>query len=152
MKIAILMLTYNAWRYVYKSLKSLRKTNSAVDYELIVVDNASRWPTKLLLFLMKCTGTIDKLYFNSRNSLFARGNNIASVLTDEDVTHYLLLNSDIEIKDPDWLRKLVELHDSQGISALGCVKSTPVRADGYCLLIDKWLYDKYRLDENFEWW
>ena len=28
----------------------------------------------------------------------------------------------------------------------------PIRADGYCMLIDKYLYDKYQLDENFEWW
>lgn len=152
MKIAILMLTYNAWRYVLKSIWSLRKTNNKISYELIVVDNASRWPTKLVLFLLKCFHMVDKLYYNSKNDLFAKGNNIASVLAAKDTTHYLLLNSDIEIKDPDWLYKLVQLHDSQGISALGCVKSEPIRADGYCLLIDKWLYDKYLLDEEFEWW
>lgn len=73
-------------------------------------------------------------------------------MASKDATHFLLLNSDVEIKDKDWLYKLVQLHDTEGITAFGCVKSAPLRADGYCLLIDRWLYEKYRLDESFEWW
>lgn len=30
--------------------------------------------------------------------------------------------------------------------------SEPIRADGYCLLINRDLYEKYKLDENYEWW
>ena len=152
MKISILMLTYNAYKYVFNSIWTLRKTNKKIKYELIVVDNASRWPTKIVLAFLRLIGSIDKLYYNGYNSLFAKGNNIASGLADKDSTHYLLLNSDVEIKDPDWLYKLSSLHTSPGISSLGCVKRNPIRADGYCLLVDKWIYDKYRLDENYEWW
>lgn len=35
---------------------------------------------------------------------------------------------------------------------LGAVVFEPIRADGYCMLIDKHLYDRYQLDEHFEWW
>lgn len=152
MKVSILMLTYNAPKYVLNSIWTLAKTNKKIDYELIVVDNASGWKTKVLLALLRVIGKIDKLYYNGYNSLFAKGNNIASRLADERATHYLLLNSDVEIKDPDWLYKLSLLHDSPGISALGCVQRNPIRADGYCMLVDKWIYDKYLLDENYEWW
>ena len=152
MKVSILMLTYNARKYVFKSIWTLAKTGKKVNYELIVVDNASRWPTKIVLAFLRIIGKIDKLYYNGYNSLFAKGNNIASGLADKNSTHYLLLNSDVEIKDSDWLYKLSLLHDSPGISSLGCVKSDPIRADGYCMLIDRWIYDKYHLDENYEWW
>ena len=90
MKVSILMLTYNARKYVFKSIWTLAKTGKKVNYELIVVDNASRWPTKIVLAFLRIIGKIDKLYYNGYNSLFAKGNNIASGLADKNSTHYLL--------------------------------------------------------------
>lgn len=146
------MLTYNAPLYVWKTISTLRKTKK-VDYELIVVDNNSKPVTKKLVQKLYKKGLIDKLFMNSENSLFAKGNNIASTFASANSTHFLLLNSDIKIKSSDWLTKLISLHPSEGgISAFGAVKSEPVRADGYCLLIDRNLYDKYKLDEEFAWW
>ena len=149
---SILMLTHNAYKFVFKSIWTVAKTSKKIDYELIVVDNASRWPTIIVLCFLKFIGKINKLYFNKQNDFFAKGNNLASKMASEDTTHYLLLNSDIEIKDKDWLSKMINLHETPGISALGCVKTEPIRADGYCMLIDRWLYDKYLLDEKYEWW
>lgn len=83
-KVSILMLTYNAPRYVYKSIKSLRRTKN-VDYELIVVDNNSKNFTKRVLWNLYNKKWIDKLYFNNKNILFAGGNNIASMLIDKIV-------------------------------------------------------------------
>lgn len=148
------MLTYNAPLYVYKSIKTLQMTKKdGFEYELIVVDNCSKWITRKLLQFLKKTNRIDKLKMNDRNELFARGNNIASALAASDTTHYLLLNSDIKINSELWLKKLSDIFPCQGgIAALGAVQTDPIRADGYCLLINKWLYDKYKLDEEFEWW
>lgn len=152
MKIALFMLTYNAPRYVMKSIWGIKKTKN-VDYELIVVDNHSGRKTRALLFLLRMIGLIDKLHYNAENAYFARGNNIASSFASKDVTHYLLINSDVEIKEPNWLQKLTEIHpENGGISSFGACLTEPVRADGYCMLIDKWLYDKYMLDVNYEWW
>lgn len=150
-KVSILMLTYNAPRYVYKSVKSLRKTQN-VDYELIIVDNNSNSITKKALWHLYKKKFIDKLYFNNENSLFAGGNNIAARLSDKNSTHICLLNSDIEIKNSFWLKKLLDSCPDVGGAAYGAVLSEPIRADGYCFLITKELYTKYQLDENFQWW
>lgn len=153
MKVSILMLTYNAPFYVKKSIDSLKKKTKNIDYELIVVDNASKPLTKWVLNRLKQQNKIDKLHFNEKNFLFAKGNNIASKFCSEDSDLILLLNSDVKIKSEDWLEKLVEIHPKNGgISAYGAVLSEPVRADGYCMLIDKMLYEKYFLDEKFAWW
>lgn len=154
MKISILMLSYNAPKYVYESILTSRKvTKTNIPFELIVVDNDSRWPTRRLVQHLYKKGLIDKLCLNDENQLFAKGNNTASTLAADDSTHYLLLNSDVHIYDPKWLDKLVELLPEEGgISSFGAVLTDPVRADGYCMLIDRNLYDKYKLDEDFQWW
>ena len=153
MDISILMLTHNAPKYVYKSIttiKNITKTN--IKYEILVVDNKSSLFTRCLLKYLKKKKYIDKLVFNTDNSLFAKGNNIASSLSDKSTKYYLLLNSDIEVRNYDWLDKLLAIHPVEGgISSYGFVKSEPKRADGYCMMIDKNLYDKYKLDEDFAW-
>ena len=147
------MLTYNAPRYVKKSIVSLKKLTKNSNYELIVVDNASKHPTIRTLYKLKSQGLIDKLYYNSQNDLFAKGNNIAARLASEDSDYYLLLNSDVEIKSSDWLDKLIELMPKEGgIVSFGAVQSEPKRADGYCMMINADLYNKYKLDEHFQWW
>ena len=103
--------------------------------------------------MLQKKGRIDKLHFNKKNDLFAKGNNIASGFCSDDSDMILLLNSDVDIKADNWLEKLIQIHPKDGgISAYGAVLSEPVRADGYCMLIDKYLYMKYQLDENFAWW
>jgi hypothetical protein len=151
MKIAILMLTYNAPRYVIKTLWTLRMTQG-VDFELICVDNASRWKTRVVVMLAYWFGWIDRLCLSRRNTLFAGGNNLAAKLATSEATHFLLLNSDIEIRRSDWLLTLVECH-RPGLTSFGVVEGSPVdRLDGYCLLIDREIYEKYQLDEAFQWY
>lgn len=154
MKISVLMLTYNAPDYVLESIKGVNKIKEKTDnLELIVLDNNSEIITKNLLKKLKDENFIDKLILNPKNDLFAKGNNLASEYSDEDTTHYLLLNSDINVINPNCINKLMEIHPRNGgISSFGAVLFEPIRADGYCMLIDKFLYDKYKLDEYFQWW
>jgi hypothetical protein len=144
-KVSILMLTHNAPRYVELSIRTLVRYTSNVNYELVVVDNASEQPTKDLLTGLHQHRFIEHLTLLEYNSFFARGNNIAAQNAAPDSTHLLLLNSDVEIKDPNWLSNLLRAH-KPGITAYGVVED-PLRVDGYCLLVDAPLYRRYGLDE-----
>jgi hypothetical protein len=168
LKVSILILTHNAPRYVAETFETLyRVTDSDVlkHIETIVVDNASEKETKDLLIALKEKGFIDKLFFSDRNTLFAEGNIIASRLADKKSKYYLLLNSDISIKNKNWLNYLlsfVEHGQYSGVS-FGFVSSGKKtinginfkninRPDGYCFLIDRKLFDKYQIDyEHYEW-
>ncbi len=148
--VSILMLTFNAPEYVEISIRTVKERTQGVAYELVVLDNASDAPTRDLVSRLKEEGLIDKLRLLDRNSLFAEGNNLAAELASPRATHYLLLNSDIDVKQDDWLRHLLDNHQ-RGITAYG-VAPDPDRVDGYCLLIDADLYNRFKLDEGHQWW
>lgn len=150
-KVSILILTHNAPKYVRLTIESLRRHTKNIDYEVCVIDNASRRPTRLMVKWLYRRKLIDKAVFSSHNSLFAGGNNILSTIADKNADYYLLLNSDIEIKSDDWLSNLLKAH-KKGVTAYGVVEDEPYRVDGYCYLIDVDLYRQYPLDEkNFQW-
>lgn len=150
-KISILMLTHNAPKYVKLTIESLHKHTKNVNYELCVLDNASRYPTRLVLRLLAKRNMINKITFSSYNTLFAAGNNILSSIADKKADYFLLLNSDVEIKDDNWLDNLLEAH-KRGVTTYGVVEDEPYRVDGYCYLVDADLYRKYPLDEdNYQW-
>ncbi len=150
--VSIFILTHNAPEYIKITLDSLSKTNFPDNNkEIIVVDNNSDSETNEIIFNYFKNGKIDKLYFNSENSFFAKGNNIAFKLIDIRCTHVLLLNSDVEIHDPNWLNFLIRMKKNYAAVAFGHVPY-PDRADGYCFLIDRYLYGKHLLDEKFQWW
>ena len=154
--VSIVMLTHNAPKYVKLTINTLIKYTKDIDYELIVFDNKSEIKTrKILSKLYNKNSKISKLVFSKENHLFAKGNNLASKLCDEKANYILLMNSDIEVRDEKWLSSLVKYHKKtgKGISAYGFCEGNPIsRADGFCLLIDRELYDKHQLDEDFQWW
>ncbi len=149
--VSILMLVHNAPEYVRLALDTLATTQE-VDYEVIVLDNASGEDTQSLLWACKREGLIDKLLFESENTYFARGNNLASHFCDAASRYIVLLNSDVEIKSPLWLRSMLDIH-TRGATTLGRFSTDGGRsvADGYCFLVDKDLYSEYRMREDFEW-
>ena len=147
-KVSILMLTHNAPRYVELSIRTLAKHTHNVNYELVVIDNASEQPTKECLNRLRQEGLVHKLTLLDYNSFFAGGNNIAARQAADDSSHFLLINSDVEIKDPGWLSNLLAIHKT-GITAYGVVEN-PLRVDGYCLLVDAGLYREHLLDENHQ--
>lgn len=149
-KVSIVVLVHNALWYVGKCLRTLRQTQG-VDHEIIVVDNASGRATKAYLAWAATAGQVDRLLLLNENLYYAKGNNLGGLLAAGDSTHLLLLNSDVRINSPTWLSTLLDCH-VRGATAFGYVPHPPCRADGYCFLIDKDLYLKYRLDESFPWW
>jgi glycosyltransferase involved in cell wall biosynthesis len=149
-KVSIIVPVYNALKYCKILFKTIPKTKD-VDYEIVVIDNGSATVTRLYLLFMFLKNKINRLCYVDKNTFFAGGNNIGAKLASNDATHVLLLNSDIEVRNPLWLRKLLDVHQ-RGATAYGFVPEEPwPRADGYCFLIDKDLYLKYQLDEHFQW-
>lgn len=118
---------------------------------MIIVDNDSSYSTKKLLLRLFNKKFFNKLIYNEKNVFFAAGNNIAFKYCAPESKYILLLNSDVEIRDPYWLKKLLS-HHAQGAVSYGACLSAPIRCDGYCLLLDKDLYLKYQLDEKYSWW
>jgi glycosyltransferase involved in cell wall biosynthesis len=150
-EVSIVVPVHNALPYVRRLLRTLRRTEG-IPNELIVVDNASRRATRSYLRAMSWRGWIDRLLLNDHNALFAAANNQAVRAADPGSRFVLLLNSDVEIRDPEWLRRLLELH-CRGATSLGVIDDAAgVRGDGYCLLVDRDLYDRYGLDEQYAWW
>ena len=147
-KVSILMLTHNAPRYVELSIRTLFRSTHDVRYELVVVDNASDARTRTLLARLRNEGLIRRLVLSEYNRFFAGGNNLAAEHAAADSTHLLLLNSDVQIKDPGWLSHLLSVHKT-GITAFGVVDH-PLRVDGYCLLVDAPLYREHRLEETHQ--
>lgn len=151
MNVSIIVLTHNALEYVKLCINSLPLTKG-VEYNVVVVDNASDKDTKKFLHQAKLSNKIDVLCNLESNRLFSKGNNVGVKISPEESNYILLLNSDVEILDPLWLKKLIDRH-KKGITTYGaCVGSKfPNRGDGYCFLIDRELYEKHWLDESFPW-
>jgi hypothetical protein len=151
-RVGIVVLTYNAPRFCHGVLTSLTRTEG-VDYDVVVVDNHSRWPTRLVLLWNLIRGRINRLCLLDENTLYARGNNTGAAIVPRECTHVLLLNSDVRIRRPGWLRALLDVHE-RGATGLGLVTITEsvVWGDGWCLLVDADLYRTYQLDERFEWY
>lgn len=148
--VSIIILVHGAYIYTKNTIETLQNTKG--NYEIIVLDNDSDKKTKRLLLKLQEKGYIDKLIYSKTNTLFAKGNNIASGLCSKESDKIVLLNSDIDIRNKDWLEEMLKIHE-KGITSLGAVIGNPwTRADGYCFMIDRELYDKYKLDEEFKWW
>jgi glycosyltransferase involved in cell wall biosynthesis len=150
-KVSIIITVHNAPQYTRETLATIAAKTHGIEHELIIVDNGSDNDTKDVLAHAYAQGIVDFLITSKRNLLFAKGNNLGANVSSSQSTHLLLMNSDIRIVSADWLSVLLGKH-REGASAFGCVDSPPQRADGYCFLINRHLFMKYRLDERFPWW
>jgi glycosyltransferase involved in cell wall biosynthesis len=149
-KVAIIVVSYNALGYARKMLRTVHRTRG-VAYEVVVVDNDSGLRTKLFWIAQRLRGRVNRLALLDRNTFFAEGNNIGVGMAPRDATHLLLLNTDCEIRDPDWLRRMLAIH-REGATGLRYVTSGAwPRADGFCLLVDRHCWGD-GLDETYQWW
>ena len=151
--VSIIILTHNAPEYVNLVIQSLRKTKKTIEYEVIILDNGSEKETQQILVDAYLNGYIDKLILEHDNLFFAKGNNRASRIISEKSKYILFLNSDIEIKSEEWLEKILSIH-VRGITSfgLGITPKGRIVPDGFCFLIDRDLYEKYPMNEKYEWW
>lgn len=112
----MVMLTWNAIDYTRACLDSLfRHTRTTVPWTLCVIDNGSRDGTVEFL-----RGQPVELIANPANVGFTRGVNlgIRAAPPDADV---LLLNNDLEFRQPDWLDRLIDAaHEKPEVGLVGC--------------------------------
>ena len=149
-KVAIVVVSYNALAYARKMLATVRTTRG-VPYEIVVVDNNSKRKTKVFWTAMRLLGRINRLALLDRNTFFAEGCNIGVAMSPRDATHVLLLNTDCEIKDPDWLARMLAAHERGATGLRYITTGAWPRADGFCLLLDRDVWGQ-GLDETFQWW
>jgi GT2 family glycosyltransferase len=114
-KVAIMILNHNGLRWLPKCLASVSKTDYP-NYEICLVDNGST------------DGSVDyvaknfprvKLIQHEENLGFAEAYNEA--IERVEANYLVLLNNDIEVLNPSWVRALVEVaNEAPGIAAVAC--------------------------------
>jgi GT2 family glycosyltransferase len=109
-RVSIVILSYYQPQIIEKCLRTLARTEG-VQYEVVVVDNASDAATRKALAGFQDEGLIDNLVLNDVNAMFSEGNNIGVRNTNPDSEFILLLNSDVAFIRPDWLTKVLAWAD-----------------------------------------
>lgn len=117
-KTAIIILTFNNFKYTKDCIESIRHYTQKGTYELIVVDNNSADETREWLL-----GQPDILLkLNDQNEGFPKGCNIGIGMAQPD-SDILLLNNDT-IVTPNWLENLRTcLYSNDQIGAVGAVSN-----------------------------
>lgn len=106
-QVSIVIVNYNHPEFISKCLQTIHQ-NTPVPHEVIVVDNASDEHTRSILQHYREINLIDRLLLEPKNWLFSEGNNIGVRNADPASEYVLLLNSDVAIKDPSWLVRMLQ--------------------------------------------
>src|ERR1039458_3938571 len=104
--VSIVVLSYRHPEVIEVCLRTLQITDG-VDYEVVVVDNASTPETIVPLQQAQADGKITALFESPTNTYFSEGNNIGVAYSNPASEYILLLNSDVAILRPDWLTKML---------------------------------------------
>jgi len=101
--LSIIIVNYNTGKFISQCLRSIEKHTKDLDYEIIVVDNASS--DESVEFLRKQKNRRLKIFFNSRNLGFAKAVNYG--IRKSSGKYILLLNPDTKIIDNS-LKRMVD--------------------------------------------
>ncbi len=114
-KAGIVIINFNSMNYLRITLESLFRAETNIAYSVGVIDNGSseqeRNGCKDFIAQMQSAheGTIIKFYDAGKNLGFSGGNNVVikDFLSDPEITHICLLNSDVIVTD-HWLDYLLD--------------------------------------------
>ena len=104
--VSIVILNYNHPEIIDVCLRTLMMTEH-IPYEVVVVDNGSESDSVTALNEHLSEGRINTLVLNEQNHYFSEGNNIGVRNSNPASEYILLMNSDVGIIHPDWLKKQV---------------------------------------------
>ena len=106
-KVAIVILNWNGADMMHRYLPSVIQCSQGEGVEVIVADNAS---TDNSISLLQTEFPNIRIIRLDQNYGFADGYNRA--LREVEATYYLLLNSDVEIRQPQWLNPMIDYLDA----------------------------------------
>lgn len=122
-KVGIVIVSYNASEAVRTTLASVKRAYNDAAFKLILVDNASELSEREAIRAAMSrhiaeVGPSWRYIEQEKNLGFSGGNNIgiSEFLTDEEISHICLLNSDVIVTD-HWLDRLLAT-DSDIVSAV----------------------------------
>ena len=119
-KVSIVILVYNSPQMSRDSIDTVLNRSFYPNFELIVVDNASKPDTVRMLKKYQNHSRV-KLILNKENYGFAKGNNIGTRLASGDFI--VLLNNDI-LATPGWIERLVFHASKPKIGLVGPVTNS----------------------------
>ncbi len=115
MKVSVIIVNYNSFTLTCNCIRSVTEQTRGVNYEIILVDNASS-ECKVDIFLEKFPGIT--LVKAPTNGGFAYGNNLGIAKATGDLI--LLLNSDTVLQEDSITKSADYIRDHQNIGVLGC--------------------------------
>lgn len=120
MDLSIVIVNYNSKNFIDQCLKSILRFSEGIDYEIVVVDNASQDGSAE--FLKEKYPTV-RLIANNENLFFAKANNQA--IHQSQGRYILLLNPDTEILDDSVQRVVRAMDHHTDWGAVGCRLTLP---------------------------
>lgn len=114
-KVSIVVLVLNNTHMTLRCLDSIFRADTTVEYEVIVVDNGSHYPTVKALTQYKLQHPEIKLVLIDQNLNFSLGNNIGFRAASGDVC--VFLNNDTYVTD-GWLDQLTRPLRTKSIGAV----------------------------------
>lgn len=122
--VTVIICSWNCKKYLEGCIDTLtRITKFDPSYDLVIVDNGSRKDTVGFINDLVKQGRA-RAIFNETNLGFSKANNQGMEITENDV---LLLNSDTEIIQSDWLTKIQETaYSDDKIGIVGCRQRSPI--------------------------
>lgn len=124
MLVSIIIINYNTFQLTCDCIASVIKYTKGVDYEIVLVDNASTKDNPDDFLLQFPTITLVK---SEENGGFAKGNNLGIKHANGDLV--LLLNSDTYLTE-DCISKAASLYQQSNIHKLGALSVKVVYPDG----------------------
>ena len=111
--VAVIIVTYNSEKHIYKAMECLREQSIPAD-KILIVDTGSKDPSYLNVF--KANPNVEVI-LAEKNAGFCKGNNLGLQYVPKDYSYVLFLNPDAFLK-PSFIELALETMENEKIGAL----------------------------------